>query len=391
MNKNTPRKNIGECFANCLHALIILFIILMIFRSVIYVDKSLSVDGFWQSLLAGLLAAGLSDWFNFVGALAFTLFGVVGVYEFLYSNGIFFLVPPVYLKFKDKTLMQQTEKMMELYYTKDLDFIRNYEQERVSAMLESMGLTEKQFHAVRYEILKARAQVPQSLKDLKKQAVELLLNDAFLIDLTVVEAKDRLYEDVDYYIDLSAACYDVAICQDACKMMCNLMYFTLKEKMEEIDYILIPYGGNLLLGLEVGRTLKIPVISMLQEERITRDRHWEGNYICYPGKKNKIVIIHDVLVSAERIYKSMAKLPQGSYELIGFCNLIYYRTVKSVIPELAKHNIPTEKVHNLLEVTKNNFQKSSLSGRICLKKLVISWLYDKISMLQSSEGVKPDE
>lgn len=78
----------------------------------------------------GLSSVGVNEILTFIGALAFILIGIVGVYEYAYSNGISFLVPPMFVNHKENTYLREADRMMEIYYKKDIKFIREYEKER---------------------------------------------------------------------------------------------------------------------------------------------------------------------------------------------------------------------------------------------------------------------
>ena len=74
------------------------------------------------------------------------------------------------------------------------------------------------------------------------------------------------------------------------------------------------------------------------------------------GEKLNIVMLHDVLVSGERIYKSLEKLPKDSYELIGLFSLVYYKTNNNPYAVLDSHGIPQNKIHNILEVSDEDME-----------------------------------
>lgn len=112
------------------------------------------------------------------------------------------------------------------------------------------------------------------------------------------------------------------------------------KQIDNLDYIIIPQGSNLLLGLEVGKILRKPVIAIQGEERICKNEFWDGHYEKKPNYKNRVIIIHDVLVTGKKIYKSVEKLPKDTYEIKGLYCLFKYEN-KKYHPEklLRKHNI----------------------------------------------------
>lgn len=351
------KKSFGFWFFNIIHLVILMFLMFFIFRAVLCVDTGMVKTGFWQDIMQSIKNAGSTEWFNFIGAVAFVLFGINGIYEFCYSNGITFFVPPIYRLAKDSMLLKQAEKMMNLYYNKDIEFIKTYEDARTTKILNTLQLTDKQFHHIRYEILKARAETPTNIKKIKGIARKLILNKEFIIDLTKVEVSKRIYSDVDYYIDLYTALLDDDVCEDIGNIMYNYLHYEIKNKVNEIDCIVVPYGSNLRLALSVAQKLDVRLISILRDGRMLNNQPWDGEFpIKKDGEKLNIVMLHDVLVSGERIYKSLEKLPEDSYELIGLFSLVYYKTNNNPYAILDSHGIPQNKIHNILEVSDEDME-----------------------------------
>lgn len=344
---------------NLVHIAVVILILFAVFRAVFCVDTGLFNGPFWKSLIESIKLASLTEWFTFVGAIAFVLFGINGIYEFCYSNGIKFLVPPIYQNAKDTILLKQAEKMMKVYYDKDIDFIKTYEDERTDKILNMLQLTDKQFHHVRYEIIKARAGNISNLKSLQEKTKDLLLNKEYIVDLTKYDASERVYGAVQYYIDLYTALLDENIYEDAGRLMTNFLKIECKKELGNIDCLIIPYGSNLLLGLSVAKKLGIRLVSILEESRKLNAQSWDGDYpINKDGSKIKIAILHDVLVSGERIYKSLEKLPPNSYEIVGLFSLVYYETDKNdPFDTLEKHSIPKEKVHSIVKVSDGEMEE----------------------------------
>lgn len=357
-NFSYKSKKVFNCFLNVLHVIIILLILVVVLRAVICVDTGIYNVKFWSGLKEAVLLAGLTEWLTFIGAIAFVLFGINGIYEFCYSNSISFLVPPFYRTSKEIILLKQAEKMMSLYYNNDIEFIKNYENERTNALLHSLKLSEKQFQNIRYEILKARAGSITNIQKLEEKAKDLLLDKSHIIDLTSVEAYNRVYQEVDCYLNLYTALYDPRVCDDACRLMTNFLKLKLDSALNDIDCIVIPYGGNLLLGLSVARQLNIHLISILEQGRMVTTNSWDGEYPAQEkNKRTRIIVLHDVLVSGERIYKSLDKLPSDSYDLLGVFSLVYYMTKNNPIKILEQNGISKEKLHSIITVTDYDIKK----------------------------------
>ncbi len=337
---------------NTIHVIVVLLVMFAVFRAIFCVDTGLYTGEFWRNLKESLKLAGLTEWFTFIGAIAFILFGINGIYEYCYSNGMEYLIPPFYQKAKDFILLKQAEKMMNLYYDKDIDFIKTYETERTEKILNTLQLTDEQFHHIRYEILKARAGNISGISSLQQRAKDLLLNKEYVVNLNNVDASERVYEDVNYFINLYTALLDDKVFEDAGRLMTNFLSIKTGYDLESIDCIVIPYGSNLLLGLSVAKKLGIRLISVLQEGRMLKEQPWDGEYPKKEnGEKIKIAMLHDILVSGKRIYKSLEALPKDSFELVGVFSLIYYKTETDTLSMLKENGIPNDKVHHIIEVS----------------------------------------
>ena len=145
-----------ERILNIVHYSFLIMLFFYTFRAVVCVDSGFFQGDFLGDLKKACLCAGINEIFTFIGASAFVSFGIIGTYEFLYSNGLSFLTPPIFIHFKEAKYEKQAEKMMKTYYEKDIDFIREYEKERIGYILQAMGIDETQFHHIKYELVKTR-------------------------------------------------------------------------------------------------------------------------------------------------------------------------------------------------------------------------------------------
>lgn len=338
--ENKWKKNRREWMLDIIHLTILILLLGYAFRAIICVDRGFFNGAFFHDLKEAILRAGINEIFTFIGAIAFILFGIIGIYDFAYSNGLYIFVPPSFAHIKEKNYEKQAEKMMKIYYEKDINFIQEYEKERIDYVLQTVGIDEAQFRHIRYELIKARAMSVSTVKELRYKAETILYDKQFIVDQTPYELCERIYKEVDYFINLYTAFYDSKLCSDVGYIMANYIVMCMGKQIDNLDYIIIPKGSNLLLGLEVGKILRKPVIAILEEERICKNEFWDGNYAKKQNYKNKVIIIHDVLVTGKRIYESVEKLPKDTYEVKGLYCLFKYRNKKNH-PEkvLKKHNI----------------------------------------------------
>lgn len=326
-------KKVGRVIAAIISDLVHLLIIVALFAYTFYTvfaDGNLDFQQFWSSLRDCLLKASVSELFTFIGAVAFILFGIVGVYEYAYSNGLHAILPHYYKKLRKRRDEQIAETMMKTYYEQDIDFIQQYEQERAGHLLQALGINETQFQHIRYELVRARVMPANTEEQLAEKLQKIIFNinsKDFIVDQTKVAPCNRVYSDVNYFINLYTALYDPQLCTSVGRIMASYIMLRWKANhrdLSDIDYIVIPYGGNLLLGLEVGKLLQKPVIAVQEHARILKEELWDGNYICRPGHTNHIIVLNDVLVSGKRIYESVQRLRPDTYIVEGVYFLIQY-------------------------------------------------------------------
>ena len=345
-----------ECILDIIHIIVTVAVLLFTARAIIYVDKDFASNISMAKIRDTIFNIGLNELFTYIGALGFVLFGIVGIYDYCYNNGIRPLYPTYYAKAKRKSQLKNTQKMMKIYYDNDIEFIRQYEAERIGYLFQSIGIDEGQFRHIKYELVKARAMSADTEENLRNKAKEIIYNADVIEDLTCIDEHDRVYRSVNYFVNLYTALYDTQLCEDIGKIMASFIAFRMDEKqMEELNYIIVPCGSNLLLGLEVGKILKKKVIAIHKKGRIQISKSWDGVY-NYTGNKNKVIILHDVLVSGERIYRSVEKLPKDTYEIQGlFCLFKYEHEGDTPEKNLAEKNI--NNINCLIETNEDILKK----------------------------------
>lgn len=350
----------AAAFKNGLHIVLILLLFGFTAHAVL-ADAGLTgsvgdLPDLWKNLWT---VVGVSELFTFIGAVAFVLFGLVGIYEFSYANGVLPLVPPFYVRFKEKRDEKMASKMMELYYKNNIEFIREYEEERIGFVLQSLGLDEGQFHNISYEIVKARVMPEKTEEELAGKLKAMICQKKYIIDQSRIPICDRVYRAVGYYLNLYTALYDPKLCGEIGRIMASYILLCLekdKVAIRDIDYLIVPSGGNLLLGLEVGKILRKKVIAVLDQERIRRGEFWDGQYDCRPGRANNVIVLNDVLVSGGRIYESVERLPPHTYVVQGlFCLVEYVHENHQARDRLKEHNI--DPVHCLMKTTEEDLEK----------------------------------
>jgi orotate phosphoribosyltransferase len=127
----------------------------------------------------------------------------------------------------------------------------------------------------------------------------------------------------------------------------------IKKNFKNIDLILAPAMGGIIIGYEIGRLLKIETIFC---ERIN------GKFKLRRGfnikKKSKVLIIEDVITTGKSSLECSKLILNSKASLLGFATLIDRSTKKSLkikkkIVSQVKINIPTYKENNLPDFIKS--------------------------------------
>ena len=127
----------------------------------------------------------------------------------------------------------------------------------------------------------------------------------------------------------------------------------IKKNFKNIDLILAPAMGGVIIGYEIGRLLKIETIFC---ERIN------GKFKLRRGfnikKKSKVLIIEDVITTGKSSLECSKLILNSKASLLGFATLIDRSTKKSLkikkkIVSQVKINVPTYKKNNLPDFIKS--------------------------------------
>lgn len=323
INNKRQFTRIINTILNSIHAIILILLMVYTLHG-IYLGSDISTGSFLGDIVVGIKTTGLAEIFTFIGAIAFVLFGIVGIYEFAYSNGLRFLFPPVYGQLRERRNEKTAEIMMKTYFESDRQFLHTIEMQRFTDVLHILRLTEEQFNQVSYDLLRMRSIHYEDKNGLIEEAKKILLNKEFIVDLTRVPRNLRVYNDVDFYIDLYTAVYNEGIRDEIGKIMTSFIAFEMGNDVYNIDYIVLPENSNLILGITVSHNMGKPLICMQTKARIRNDNIWDGKFEFDGSHTKKIIIIHDVLVSGGCIIDTVKKLPAGSFEVLNLFCLIKY-------------------------------------------------------------------
>ena len=135
--------------------------------------------------------------------------------------------------------------------------------------------------------------------------------------------------------------------------ICKSLAGKIKKKYKNIDLILAPAMGGVIIGYEIGKLLKKETIFC---ERVN------GKFKLRRGfnikKSAKVLIIEDVITTGKSSLECVKLITKPGAKLIGFASIIDRSTknslkIKKNIISHMKINVPTFKKNNLPESLKN--------------------------------------
>ena len=122
----------------------------------------------------------------------------------------------------------------------------------------------------------------------------------------------------------------------------------IKKKIKQIDLILAPAMGGIVIGYEIGRLLKKETIFC---ERVNgRFRLRRGFSI---KKNSRVLIVEDVITTGKSSLECVKLIKQSKAKIVGFACLIDRSSKKTlkiknkIIISQIKINVPTYKKNNL--------------------------------------------
>ncbi len=134
--------------------------------------------------------------------------------------------------------------------------------------------------------------------------------------------------------------------------ICLSLSKKIKKNFKEIDLILAPAMGGIIIGYEIGRLLKKETIFC---ERVN------GRFVLRRGfkikKNSKVLIIEDVITTGKSSMECVNLIKKAQASLVGFAAIIDRSTKKSLkikkkIVSHLKIEVPTFKANQLPEYLK---------------------------------------
>jgi orotate phosphoribosyltransferase len=130
-------------------------------------------------------------------------------------------------------------------------------------------------------------------------------------------------------------------------LICKSLAYKIKKNFKDIDLILAPAMGGIVIGYEIGKILKKETIFC---ERVN------GKFILRRGffirKKSRVLIIEDVITTGKSSMECVKLINKAKAKLVGFASIIDRSTKKSLkikkkIVSHLKIEVPTYKYNKL--------------------------------------------
>lgn len=303
------------------------------------------------------LQNGFTSMDELFGQLILILLGFVGLLEIFHYVGWDIFVPNFMLKKKKEERLEElqqcvdqvarrsmdeiTRKSMETYFEKEVNFLKDYSEQRIGFVMSQLRINAEQFEKIRLELIKMRCLPLRNLDDAERKIKRFIgCGDPMVVDLASIDPAKRTYKDVNYYLNFNDAMY----IDDVCRELAQVMHLLICEKVgiDKFDKIVIPHDSNVILGVEVGKLVGKPVVKMRSSVgRVEREQRWDGNF----GTNDKLLIVHDVLVSGNQIAHAKNHVPASS-SVVGLCCLAV-RTEGEGLKMMEEKDIPVSRVVDL--------------------------------------------
>ncbi len=136
---------------------------------------------------------------------------------------------------------------------------------------------------------------------------------------------------------------------DKASKICNSLAEKIKEHFKEVDLILSPAMGGIIVGYDVGRILNIETIF---SERVDGKFELRRNFSI--KENSKVLIVEDVITTGKSSLECSELIKKASGKLLGFACIIdrtggstlikekIISQVKIDIPTYTKDNLPND-------------------------------------------------
>lgn len=260
----------------------------------------------------------------------------------------------------EESMADVIQKSTDEYFRHEINYIKNYTNERINHILAQLKLKDSQFNELRLELIKMRSLPLRNLMDAEEKIKEFIRSghkpfnsfskNSAVVNLKEIDSAKRTYNNVDYFLNFHDAMYSAEYFAD----FVRVMHLLICEKIgvDNFDTIAIPYDSNVILGVEVAKLFGKPVVKMRKDTgKLEIDHLWDGEF----GDGNRVLIVHDVLVSGKQIIHVKNHIPNRC-EVVALCCLAA-RTDDNGLEAMKKENIRVERVIDLSDAEIESLMK----------------------------------
>jgi len=248
----------------------------------------------------------LDELSSFIGIVVVILFGIIGLFEFAYDNGLFLLVPTTFINFKNKKSKELVSYSIDKFLKEELQLFSLYDKERIAFFLSQLGISQSEFESIKRHLLSIKLMPLKNIDDAKDKLKEIIYscngNDYVIIDQEKCESHKLVYKKVRYFIDLTNIMFIKDYSDEIVDCLIMLIKESISNELDDINRIIIPYNSNRLLGFYTGEKIGKSIINVTKTPYIYEDQKWEGRF---DNRKNNAIVIHDVLVTGEQVINSI--------------------------------------------------------------------------------------
>lgn len=239
--------------------------------------------------------------------------GLIGIGN---SSGWSILVPDFFEENLLKKRKEELHEFMDAYFKKDINFLNDYSEERIQFIMTQLGITTAQLDKLRLELINMRCIPIKNINDAKKKIECVIKSDyPIIVNQDNYDSSKLCYKRVKYFINFN----DLVFIRMYALELAQIMSFLINDSItniKSIDRIIIPHDSNFLLGVEVGKIISKPVVKMRAKQgRIETEKCWDGKL----ETTDRVIIIHDVLVTAEQIEHTLKMIPKTCDVLAIYC------------------------------------------------------------------------
>lgn len=262
------------------------------------------------------------------GITTFTIafLGIVTVFDLFQAFGLDVFIPSYILnaeKKKTKAMIadimdtyygedfSRFSKLLEVYFKKDLAFVKSCHQARTDYIMHKLGIIRSQMLD---SLIRLRAMPLKSTEDTINRMERVLKETPNIIIKQDEQPSGRTYKSVQFYVDFVSSMRDDEYGKELSETFARYISLDMMEKIENITKVVIPADSNFLLGFKVAESLERPPVIMRQNKgRIFKEQPWDGEL----SPDDQVIIVHDVLVTGDQVVAAMKKLQNFKVEVIG--------------------------------------------------------------------------